>query len=461
MQVAAAQQKHTMDVNDLPPPKRRRSSCDEAPPLSRQSSFFVIMENQPLAKHILDFVPVAGVDILGTSSHLGRSKEYVSALLEANDEATSDYARPPIVPRIISRINPHLFGDRNIWSLALKSAWCGDDGYAEVWRRTPHTFTEDLEFVVEICRDFLFKAYEHIPRETRRSRRFVEMLESQLKSAFGENNDPDTSLTDMKWPTWITDQKSVETYLTTRTGDWECIPDKFVCIALEHPENQSWCTFEWASRMCCIVPPLAMHVISCSCAEREEEDKALLRIKSVREIMNISVMDAGTRTRLWKTLVHIVPFDVLSELKKSDVKPEEEDFLISVFENYPKLYCKAAKHIQYRREVAKTAFCRSGMQIKDSIWNDDKELALLAVKQNGLALKYVSDRLCNDKEVQKAAVQQNGLALAHVPYGGPFGGHYYSDIVRTAVRQNIAAAVFNEQNYFTEFYLHKQARGVA
>ena len=75
-----------------------------------------------------------------------------------------------------------------------------------------------------------FGAYKQIPRETRRSRNFVEMLERRLKFKFGANNVPG-SLNSQKWPTWITDQKSVEKYLTTTSewnGDDECIPETFV-----------------------------------------------------------------------------------------------------------------------------------------------------------------------------------------------------------------------------------------
>lgn len=117
------------------------------------------------------------------------------------------------------------------------------------------------------------------------------------------------------------------------------------------------------------------------------------------------------------------------------MKPEDEEC--------PELYGKAAKHIQHRRQVAKTAFRRYGMQIKSSIWNDDKELALMA-------LKYLSVQLHNDKDLQLAAVRQNGLALAHVPYYN-WSSHYIN-VVRTAILQNPAAAVFNEERHLQYFH---------
>ena len=46
----------------------------------------------------------------------------------------------------------------------------------------------------------------------------------------------------------------------------------------------------------------------------------------------------------------------------------------------------------------------------------DKNEALSAVRQDGLALKFVSDELRNDRELVKLAVKQDGKALAHASY---------------------------------------------
>ena len=42
---------------------------------------------------------------------------------------------------------------------------------------------------------------------------------------------------------------------------------------------------------------------------------------------------------------------------------------------------------------------------------DDEEIVCIAVKKNGLALQYASDRLRNNYEVVMLAVKKNGLAL--------------------------------------------------
>ena len=43
--------------------------------------------------------------------------------------------------------------------------------------------------------------------------------------------------------------------------------------------------------------------------------------------------------------------------------------------------------------------------------NENKQIVLAAVTQNGLALEYASDKLKSDQEIVTAAIQQNSEAL--------------------------------------------------
>ncbi len=88
--------------------------------------------------------------------------------------------------------------------------------------------------------------------------------------------------------------------------------------------------------------------------------------------------------------------------------------------------------------MARVVFSHDGLQIRGSIFVDNKQFALIAVQQNDLALKYVSSRLQADMDVATKAVQQNGLALAWSKRYHP------TNVIRAAVRQNPAAAVFAE-----------------
>ncbi len=69
-------------------------------------------------------------------------------------------------------------------------------------------------------------------------------------------------------------------------------------------------------------------------------------------------------------------------------------------------------------------------------FNNDKELVLEAVTQNGLALLHASNNLKNDEEVVIAAVTQNGIAL-----------QYASDNIRGNVKVAIAAVSQSHHAY--------------
>ena len=92
--------------------------------------------------------------------------------------------------------------------------------------------------------------------------------------------------------------------------------------------------------------------------------------------------------------------------------------------------------IQSLDYVARVTFFHKGLQIRNSPFVDNRQFALIAVRQNGLALKYVSDRLRADDGVVLQALQQNGLALAWACYA------HDPNLIRAAIQQNPAAVAF-------------------
>ena len=88
-----------------------------------------------------------------------------------------------------------------------------------------------------------------------------------------------------------------------------------------------------------------------------------------------------------------------------------------------------------------TVFERDGLQIRDSPFVDIIEFALIAVQQNGLALRWVSERLQSNLGVALWAVRQNGLALAWVRW---HRGCKPTAVIEAAIRQNPAAAAFGD-----------------
>lgn len=77
------------------------------------------------------------------------------------------------------------------------------------------------------------------------------------------------------------------------------------------------------------------------------------------------------------------------------------------------------------KDVALAAVEQNGMAlpyVMSELYGDgtidltnDKDVVLTAVKQNGLALEYASEQLQNDRDVVKAAFQQNPAARQFAP----------------------------------------------
>ena len=120
-----------------------------------------------------------------------------------------------------------------------------------------------------------------------------------------------------------------------------------------------------------------------------------------------------------------------------ELLPSDEPLLTRVFRENPKLYSGCSHNIRRLEYVARVAFSHDGLQIPGSSFIDNKQFALLAVQQNGLALKHVSSQLQGDIDVVTRAVQQNGLALAWVRRS-----FMPTRLTEAAVRQNPAAAAF-------------------
>ena len=77
------------------------------------------------------------------------------------------------------------------------------------------------------------------------------------------------------------------------------------------------------------------------------------------------------------------------------------------------IMCARAHDVRADREVALAAVQQRGLALEYASpeLRADREVVLAAVQQEGWALKYASPELRSDREVVLAAVQQNGRAL--------------------------------------------------
>ena len=82
-------------------------------------------------------------------------------------------------------------------------------------------------------------------------------------------------------------------------------------------------------------------------------------------------------------------------------------------------------------------FSHDGLQIRNSPFVDNKQFVLIAVQQDGIALKYVSSRLQADLDVVLRAVNQNGLAIAWAHWPA-----VTTNVAMAAIMQNSATVAF-------------------
>ena len=113
-------------------------------------------------------------------------------------------------------------------------------------------------------------------------------------------------------------------------------------------------------------------------------------------------------------------FDNINMIKLS--KLNNEDIITIIFNEKKELYCLANENgiyiLDYKYDnYAKLLRWLIPMYRKNSydiiMNNSYKDLALIAVKKNGIILQYVSNYLKKDKEVVLAAVKENGYSLKY------------------------------------------------
>lgn len=134
------------------------------------------------------------------------------------------------------------------------------------------------------------------------------------------------------------------------------------------------------------------------------------RVRFIRDSIHPSLWN-----RVWRQLVRA---DLLSMnfIKLDDINDHNPADIQLVVDKVSSdlIYCFESSSIQYSERVAAAVFAARGRLIANTIWLDTKSMALIAVQQDGRALRHVSSLLRSDFDVIRAAVQQTWLALAWV-----------------------------------------------
>ena len=154
------------------------------------------------------------------------------------------------------------------------------------------------------------------------------------------------------------------------------------------------------------------------------------KIKKVWEISQSSLSSASSflssvRGLIYRDSLSHSPELVLAEIK--NLKSADKDALYTYYRALPKkcwqnieiataamaLHEDVARRYCLNRDLMKTFLQRNPEKFFEAhpALQEDKEMALIVVNQNGLMLKSLSYFFRNDKDIVLAAVKQNGLAL--------------------------------------------------
>ena len=232
---------------------------------------------------------------------------------------------------------------------------------------------------------------------------------------------------------YVHDQEIVEEYLKV-----QCYPKRDVYL-YQKISASPWYNRDWVLHMCRDAPMTAAFLLEYT----HSGDLQLEIIEAVPENWVYETFQGGThdgQRRIWRTAVRRRPLVMQIVGTWCEVLPSDQPLLTRAFLQQPMMYTHCQWPIRCLDYVAHIAFTHNGLQIRNSPFVDNKQLALTAVRQNGLALRWVSARLQADLDVVLQAVRQNGLALAWSKLNN-------SDVARTAVQQNPVAAAF-----VTHFY---------
>lgn len=208
--------------------------------------------------------------------------------------------------------------------------------------------------------------------------------------------------------------------------------------------KNAWVTQDWLLDMCRHWPNTASTLLELAASS---EVQAVI-FESVPDALVYSTLlcvdSHDIIDRFWRHALQRDPDAIRIVGHWCTLHPSDEVLLTRFFSRYPHLYSRSHDCIRRLRYVAQVVFSLDGRLIRNSPFIQDEEMALLAVRQNGMALKWLHQSLRTNNEILMTAVRQNGLALAWawnhsrlITRNDP--------VVEAAIEQNSASVVFVDE----------------
>jgi hypothetical protein len=328
--------------------------------------------------------------------------------------------------------------------------------YNRLWTSIPENVVT-TDFLAFACAEHDFWAYKYVPATTRADPAFVRALVGHVETfnpkecnappLSDQRYIPDTMLSEDRELALDCARKGINPFGSENQlyVHYQEIAEAFLKTCQFYPRGvyekirpSPWHNREWVLCTCRVLPATAWFLIEAN------GDLQLEIIEAVPRDYVLHTFEGGTHAtdhRIWRAAVHREPRVIQLVGSWCEVLPSDQPLLTRVFRENPKWYWRCHQHIQRLEYVAVTVFERDGLQIRDSPFVDIIEFVLIALQQNGLALRWVSERLQSNLGVALWAVRQNGLALAWVRWDRGCKPTY---VIEAAIRQNPAAAAFGD-----------------
>jgi len=212
-----------------------------------------------------------------------------------------------------------------------------------------------------------------------------------------------------------TDEEIVTTLLVTTGG-----LGKAGSFVFSNVRRCAWYTSAWIREVCASSPDAAQSMIRAE-PSLELRTTMLMALPPGELLPMMCVFNTSQYVNifgdLWRVAArrHPVVVSLIDDLHIHFLRREDEALLTEAFRQFPAMYGHCHGHIKRLRYVARAVFERSGLLIRGSPFNCDLEMALIAVRQNGLALQWLEPPVRRDPTVMIEAVQQTPRASAFVP----------------------------------------------
>lgn len=322
--------------------------------------------------------------------------------------------------------------DRSLIKSALSAFQGCQDQFEALWASVCPELQQDDDVMAFACsrvQDWMYS--RHVPSDTKSEAHFIKLIVEYTISpgsiTYWESEDlgfplvPDELLVDNRKFALTCAAKGFSPFGCRKDLLWTVDED----VVFEYLTSSDSCCFTLTPTILSTAKARRAHILTKSpllavsfLSHEDNQSDARELIEVVARSTIPFLIRSNFSQSLWASLWRIAAMKGM--LKPCCVFPSDTDgsysdamLVASMFndDRFIQFRCSPFAAVE---SVARLVFTKNGMQIKESLWIDNKELGMIAVKQNGCALQYLTEQLRSDVDVTLTAVQQTWMAITWV-----------------------------------------------